>query len=271
MLGRISLSILIFSIFIFVYLRYFEKKGIYYPSKDIVLSPADVDIKYEDIFFETEDGLRLNAWFIPTENPRGILLFCHGNAGNISHRIEIIEIFNKLNLDVFIFDYRGYGRSQGNPTEQGLYQDAQAAYKYLLSRRDVDKEAIVIYGKSIGANVAIELASKVNAAILISESGFTSAYDMGKKLFPYLPIKWIITTKFDALEKIKNITIPKLIIHSKDDEIIPFKLGRRLFESAPGPKEFYQMQGTHNEAIFMAREEYSLRLDRFLSKYLPAP
>ena len=255
----------------FAYLRHFEKKGIYYPSKEIVFNPTDAGLKYEDIFFLTDDNLRLNGWFIPSENPQGTLLFCHGNAGNISHRVEIIDIFRKLNLNVFIFDYRGYGRSQGIPNEQGLYQDAQAAYQYLLSRPDVDKEAIVIYGKSIGANVAINLASKVDAACLISEGGFTSAYDMGKKLFPYLPIKWMITVKYDALEKIKDITIPKLIIHSKDDEIIPFRLGERLFEAAPQPKEFYQMRGSHNEAIFMNKEEYSSRVNNFLSKYPPRP
>jgi len=267
MLGRISLVILIFSLFSFVYLRYFEKKGIYYPSKEIILSPADVGLKHEDIFFTTDDNLRLNGWFVPSGQSRGTLLFCHGNAGNISHRVEIIKIFNQLNLNVFIFDYRGYGRSQGVPTEQGLYKDAQAAFQYLLSRGDVDQGTIIIYGKSIGANVAIKLASMVKAAALISESGFTSAYDMGRRLFPYLPIKWIITVKFDAQSTIKNIAIPKLIIHSEDDEIIPFTMGKKLFEVAASPKELYQMQGTHNEAIFTSGQEYSRRLDSFLSKY----
>ena len=271
MLGRISLVIIIFSFFIFVYLRHLEKRGIYYPTKDIVLTPADTALKYEDISFKTEDNLRLNGWFIPAENPRGTLLFCHGNAGNISHRLEIIEIFYKLSLNVFIFDYRGYGKSQGTPSEDGLYQDVQAAYQYLLSRRDVDKETIVIYGKSIGANVAIHLASKVDLVALIAESGFTSAYDMGKELFPYLHIKWIITIKYDAEDMIKNIAIPKLIIHSKDDEIMPFRFGEKLFEAAPQPKEFYAMQGTHNEAVFMARQEYSSRLNSFLSKHLLSP
>lgn len=252
----------------FAYLRYFEKKGMYYPAKEIESTPINAGLKYEDVFFDSDDGLKLNGWFIPAGNPRGTLLFCHGNAGNISHRIEIIKIFNKLNLNIFIFDYRGYGKSQGSPTEAGLYRDAQAAYKYLLSRKNVNKETVVIYGKSIGANVAIDLASKVKAAVLISESGFSSAYDMGKKLFPYLPIKWIITVKYDALTKIKNISIPKLIIHSQDDEIVPFELGNKLFEAASQPKEFYQMQGGHNEAPFIAKEEYSAKINNFLSKYL---
>jgi fermentation-respiration switch protein FrsA (DUF1100 family) len=268
MISRISLIILIGGVFIFGYLRYFEKKGIYYPTKEIVFTPADIGLKYKDIFFETEDNLKLNGWFIPIDNPRGTLLFCHGNAGNISHRIEIIEIFHKLGLNVFIFDYRGYGKSQGNPSEEGLYKDAQAAYQYILSRQDIDKKRIVIYGKSIGANIATDLASKVEAAAFISEGGFTSAYDMGRRLFPYLPIRWIITVKFNALEKIRNISAPKLIIHSRDDEIVPFEMGEKLFAAAAQPKEFYQMQGTHNEAIFAVREEYSSRIDSFLNRYL---
>jgi len=267
-INRILIPILIFLFFIFVYLRYFERKSIYYPTKEIEFTPTNVGLKYEDIFFNTDDGLVLNGWFIPVKNPRGTLLFCHGNAGNISHRIEIIKIFNRLNLNVFIFDYRGYGRSQGRPTEVGLYRDAQGAYNHLLSRKNINKDTIVIYGKSIGANVAIDLASKVKAAVLISESGFSSAYDMGKKLFPYLPVKWIITIKYDALAKIKNITIPKLIIHSQDDEIVPFELGQKLFEAAPEPKEFYQMQGGHNEAVFMSGEEYGVEINNFLSKHL---
>lgn len=268
MFKQILITILVCSLFIFGYLKYFERKGIYYPTKRIEFTPADAGFKYEDIFFNTKDKVRLNGWFIPADNPRGTLLFCHGNAGNMSHRIEIIEIFHKVNLNVFIFDYRGYGRSQGSPSEKGLYRDAQAAYKYLLGRGDIDKEAVVVYGKSIGANVAVDLASKVKAAILISESAFTSAYEMGKKLFPFLPIKWLISIKYDALTKIKDISIPKLIIHSQDDEIVPFKLGEKLFEAAQEPKEFYKMSGGHNEAVFMAREEYRDRVDNFLGKYI---
>lgn len=268
MFTRILILILLVAFFIFGYLKYFEKKGIYYPTKEIEFTPLDFGLKYEDIFFNTEDGLRLNGWFVASENPRGTLLFCHGNAGNISHRIEIIKIFNRLNLNVFIFDYRGYGKSQGSPSEKGLYQDAQAAYKYLLTRKDIDKDAIVVYGKSIGANVAVNLSSEVKAACLISESGFTSAYDMARRLFPYLPVKWMITVKYNALEKIKNISMPKLIIHSKNDEIIPFEMGKRLFDAAARPKEFYEMRGGHNEAVFMAGEEYRIRINNFLNRYL---
>ena len=264
----ILINILIFSVAIFAFLKYFERRGIYYPYEKIEFTPDEYNLQYEDIFFKTSDALVLNAWFIPAKNPRGTLLYCHGNAGNLSHRIEMVEIFNKLNLNVFIFDYRGYGRSEGAPSEEGLYRDAQAAYDYLLSRSDINKSAIIIYGKSIGANVAVDLASKVKAALVISESGFSSAYDMGRKLFPYLPVKWMLTIKYDAVSKIKSIAAPKLIIHSINDEIVPFRLGKKLFEAASEPKELYQMRGGHNEAVFMAKEEYKTSVNDFLSKYL---
>lgn len=268
MLRQIFGLFLILSICLFAYVKYFERKGIYYPTKTIQRTPAHIGLEYEDIFFDTADGIKLNAWFIPAENSRGTLLFCHGNAGNIGHRCEIIKIFHQLRLTVFIFDYRGYGRSQGRPNEAGLYQDARSALQYLVDKKGIAADTIIIYGKSIGANVAIELAAKVKAQALISESGFTSAAEMGRKLFPYLPVKWLISVKYDALSKIRDIAIPKLIIHSRDDEIIPFSQGERLFQAAPGPKEFYQMRGGHNDALFLAKEEFTVRLDTFLNKYI---
>ena len=269
MLSRIIFAVLIFFVFIFFYLKYFERSGIYYPEKDFIFTPDDYRLEYEDIFFVSEDNLRLNGWFIPAEAPRATILFSHGNAGNMSHRLQIIEIFHRLNLNVFIYDYRGYGKSQGVPSEQGLYRDVQAAYRYLTEQRKLDAASLVIFGKSIGANVAIDLASRVEAGLFISDSGFTSAYEMGRRLFPYLPVKFLISIKYDALSKIKDITIPKLIIHSQEDEIVPFRMGQRLFEAAAEPKEFYPMKGTHNEAIIEFEKEYYSKLDNFLTKYLP--
>ncbi len=263
-----TLALFSFIIFLILYIKYYERKGIYFPARKIHLTPKDMGLEFEDVYFSSSDGIRLNGWFIPAGESRATILFCHGNAGNISHRIEVIYLFNKLGLNVFIFDYRGYGRSQGSPTEEGLYMDAQAAYKYLVEKRNLKEESIVVYGKSIGANVAVELCSKVKTAALISESAFTSALDMGKKLFPFLPLKWLISIKFDALSKIKDIIVPKLIIHSKDDRIIPFKHGRKLFEAAPEPKEFYPMRGGHNEALFLAKEDFVDKIDVFLQKHL---
>lgn len=266
---RILTIFLAFLIFLIIYLKYYEKRGIYFPIKGIDFTPSDIGLRYEDIYFMTKDKIKLNGWFIPAINSKATLLYCHGNAGNISHRLQILEIFNKLNLNVFIFDYRGYGRSQGRPSETGLYLDAEAAYDYLIERRDVSKDRIIAFGKSIGANVAIDLASKRNVSLIIAYGGFSCAYDMGKRIFPFLPLfKWIVTVKFDAQNKIKDIDIPKLIVHSIDDEIIPFELGKKLFEAAAVPKEFYSMRGGHNEAILAAKEEYSLKINSFLKKYL---
>ncbi len=265
---QVVIFIVIFYIFMIGYAKYYEQTKIYFPTKEIRFTPQDVSLEYEDVFFETEDGLRLNSWFIPAENPKGIILYNNGNAGNIGDRIEITKIFNKLNLSVFLFDYRGYGKSQGKPSEEGLYRDAMAAYQYLNSRHDIDRDRIILYGESIGAVVAADLASKVNARALIFQSGFSSAVDMGERLFPFLPVRWLITVRYNAVEKLKNLSTPKLIIHSRDDEMIPFELAEKVFNSASEPKEFYIMHGTHNEAIFMSKEEYSKKVGAFIDNVL---
>ncbi len=266
----LTAALLLFSLVILLisFLKYYEKKGIYFPSKRIDLTPNAIGLEFEDVYFLSADGTELNGWYVPAEEDSQLtVLFCHGNAGNISHRIELIDMFHKLGLNVFIFDYRGYGRSQGSPGEEGLHSDAYAAYKFLLDNQNIDEGSIVVYGKSLGANLSIELCSKVRPAALISESAFTSALDMGKKLFPFLPLKWLITVKYDALSKIESITVPKLIIHSEDDEIIPFQHGRRLFEAAPEPKEFYPMRGGHNDAVFLSQEDFAARIGKFLREY----
>jgi fermentation-respiration switch protein FrsA (DUF1100 family) len=253
-------------LFFVFYAKYFEKKGIYYPEKSIILTPKEIGYEFKDVYFNSLDGVRLNGWYVRSKNPAATLLFCHGNAGNISHRLEVIDLFCRLGLDVFIFDYRGYGKSEGIPSEKGLYADTRAAYGYLINDLGLKEKSVLIYGKSIGGNVSIELCSGINPAALISESAFTSALDMGKKLFPFLPLKWIISIRYDALSRIKDITIPKLIIHSREDEIIPYKQGGKLFESAPEPKEFYEMRGGHNDALFRSKEQYEKRIKAFINR-----
>ena len=262
----ISILILLsLPLFFILFLKYYEKKGIYFPIKRIASTPKDIGIEFENVYFFSSDGTRLNGWYVPVKKQRLTILFCHGNAGNIGDRVEIIGLFHRIGLDVFIFDYRGYGKSQGRPSEKGFYSDAQAAYEYLTEKRKLAERCIVVYGKSIGGNVAINLCSKVSPAALISDSAFTSTLDMGKKLFPFLPIKWLISVKYDALSTIKNIFIPKLIIHAQKDEIIPFQHGKRLFSAAPDPKEFYQMRGGHNDAIFLTMEDFTQKINTFIS------
>lgn len=283
--GFIILIIIIVFFLFWVYIRYYQTHGIYFPTHEIYYTPNQAGLHYEEINFKATDGVELNGWFVPNKNSKATLLFCHGNAGNISHRIDIIKLFHSINVGVFIFDYRGYGKSNGTPSENGLYKDALGAYKYLSNSMGYKPEKIVIYGKSVGANVAIELASRVKAAALISDSAFCSAIHMSKAIFPFLPQKWVdkagksnsiqrklegwlLLIKFDALDKIKHINIPKLIIHSQDDEMVPFTQGKKLFEATSEPKEFYKMHGGHNESIMMYKEEYTKKISNFLDKYL---
>jgi len=254
-------------VLVILYLRWFERHNIFFPTRKIELRPDYIGLTYEDVYFDSADGVRLNGWFIPASRSSPTILLCHGNAGNIGHRLGIIRLFNRSNLNVFIFDYRGYGQSSGRPSEKGTYLDARAAYDYLVSRSDIDKDKIIFYGKSLGGAVAVDLASRVNPCAVIIESAFTSTLDIARELYPFLPVRLMVTMKYDTLSKIKGLRAPKLIIHSIDDEIVPFHHGRRLFEDAAGPRQFYQMSGGHNEAVSEAEDEFAERIDKFLSAY----
>jgi len=270
-IGIIILILIIVFFLLWLYIRYYQTHGIYFPTSTISYTPDEFGLEYKEISFTATDGVKLNGWYITAENPIGTLLFLHGNAGNIGHRIPIIQLFHDLDLNVFIFDYHGYGKSEGKPSEEGLYQDALGAFRYLTNELNCNPDKLIIYGKSIGGNVAINLASRVEAKVLISDSAFSSAIDMGTEIFPFLPsflMKKFISVKYNALSKIKNIKIPKLIIHSVDDEMIPFKQGLKLFKAAPEPKEFYKIHGSHNESIFIYKDEYSLKIRWFIKKYL---
>ena len=247
-----------------VYARWMERSSIYYPRREVEATPDEIDLRFEDVYFTSSDGVKLNGWFIPAENPRGTVLVCHGNAGNIGHRLDKIRIFNELGLNVFIFDYRGYGRSAGSPSEKGTYLDARAAYDHLMSRDDIDKEKIVVYGKSLGGAIAIDLATRVPVRAVISNSAFTSTVDMAKGMYPFLPVKYFVSMKYDTISKVGRLKAPKLIIHSGEDEIVPFRHGERLFEAAAEPKEFYRMRGEHNDSIYVYEEEFKRNIHLFL-------
>ncbi len=265
-----AVCLIAFAVFLFFYFRWFERKHIYYPTGKIEFTPRDIKLSFEDIYFNASDGVRLNGWFIPVDNPKATLLFCHGNGGNISHRMHSLAIFNKLGLNVFLFDYRGYGRSSGRASEEGTYLDARAAYDYVAGREDVDRTKIVLYGESLGGAIAYDLATVSNVSAVITLGTFSSIVDMGKAIYPFLPLRLIVRTKYDAASMVGNVEVPKLIIHSVDDEIVPFEQGKKLFSSASDPKEFYEMQGGHNDAIFTYEDEFSERIGDFLNKYTQA-
>ncbi len=246
-----------------VYLQ--QGRMLYYPTSRIEGTPMDIGLAFDDVSFRTQDGVKLNAWYVPAGNERGFLLFCHGNAGNISHRLDTISIFHRLGLSVLIFDYRGYGRSEGKPDEQGTYLDAEAAWNYLVSERQVPADKIVYFGRSLGSAIAADTALRHAGAALIIESGFTSVPAYGQRLFPFLPVRLLARYKYATIDKVAKISIPKLFIHSPHDEVIPFDHGKALFEKAVVPKEFLQIKGGHNEGFLLSGELYVDGIDRFLT------
>ena len=238
------------------------------PGREVEATPARIGLAYEQLTLDTEDGVRIDTWFIPASSRSPTLLFFHGNAGNISHRLESIQIFHELGLNVLIIDYRGYGRSTGKPSEQGLYRDAAAAWLYLTKSRGIDAKEIVLFGRSMGGAVATQLAAKTQPAAVILESTFTSVPDMAAKLYPLLPVRWLARLDFNALENIRHIKSPVLILHSPDDEIVPFEHARSLFEAAHEPKRLVELRGGHNDGFIVSGQFYTDSLRRFLDKHL---
>ena len=248
----------------FVYLR--QGNMVYYPTKDIEGTPSDIGLKYEEITLKTKDSVNLSAWYVPARDESGVVLFCHGNAGNISHRLDSIRIFHDLGLSVLIFDYRGYGRSEGSPTEEGTYLDAESAWEYLVNVKKTRPEKIVLFGRSLGSAVAAELALRRKAAGIIIESGFKSIPALGSKFFPYLPVRLISRFQYATIDKVSRVNIPKFFIHSPQDEMIPYGHGAALFKNAAEPKEFLQITGGHDEGFLTSGKVYTDGLDRFISK-----
>jgi fermentation-respiration switch protein FrsA (DUF1100 family) len=255
-------SIVILLLF-FIFIRFLEYKSLYYPFRNIELTPGDIGLDYEDVSLITRDGVRISGWFVPSEKSRASFLFAHGNAGNISHRLDKIRVFHELGIDTFIFDYRGYGKSEGRPSEKGLYLDADAAYEYLTREKKVLPNRIVGYGESLGGAVIIDLAAKHEVGGIIIENGFTSVADMARKIMPFIPA-FVYKNSFDSLAKVKNINVTKLFYHSRDDEVVPFEQGREIFENAPGPKNFVELEGGHNEAFVISHEVYLKGMELFI-------
>jgi fermentation-respiration switch protein FrsA (DUF1100 family) len=227
----------------------------YHPGGEVAVTPERLKLPYEELWLRASDGPQLHAWLIPNASTSPVVLLCHGNAGNISNRLLKANLLRKAGASVLLFDYRGFGRSGGTPTEDGTYEDAEAAYGWLRAH-GVPESAIVLYGESLGSGVAVELATRHDAAGVIVEAGFTSALDMGKRLFPHLPISWLLRYRYDNLAKMPRLRSPVLILHSPDDEIVPFAMGQRLFAAALPPKSFAPLRGDHNGGFLTSAQEY---------------
>ena len=241
---------------------------IFFPESEVVGSPGDLGLEFEDVFFDTSDGVRLHGWYVPGES-EVTFLWLHGNAGNIGNRLSNLSMLHRhLGVGVFIFDYRGYGRSEGTISEQGSYLDAEAALAYLRGRRDVDSDRVVLFGRSLGAAVAVELASRSRPYAVILESPFTSIRAMAQTAYPYLPIGLIIKlvrTKYDSLSKIDGVHSPLMVLHGDRDDIVPIEIGRGLFEAANEPKRFYVIEGAgHNDTYSVGGSAYFDALRAFV-------
>jgi len=241
----------------------------YHPTRQITATPAALMLAFDDVALETSDGVKLHGWYVPAAGARATVLFCHGNAGNISGRLGTIRVLHGLGLNVLLFDYRGYGRSAGSPSEEGTYRDAEAAWRYLVDTRGVAPGALVIHGRSLGGAVAADLAMRHPPAALILESTFTKVADhwIGRALAPAV---WLSSFRYDAAARVRDLGCPKLVVHSREDRLVPFALGRRLFEAAAEPKEFLEISGTHNEGFLTSGTVYTEGLDDFLRRHLEA-
>jgi uncharacterized protein len=241
---------------------------LYHPSREYRGTPADLGLLYESVDLETADGARLSAWWVPADSPRGVLLFCHGNAGNISDRLDSIRIFNRLGLSLFIFDYRGYGKSSGSPSEGGTYRDVEAAWNYLVQNRRKDPQEIVVFGRSLGGPIAAWVSQVQKPQALILESTFTSLRSAARDRLPGFFVKLLVPDRYPTLQYLTRIHCPVLILHSRKDEIIPFRHGEALYAAAGEPKEFVEINGSHNRGFLDSQPFYEAAIDSFLSKYL---
>ena len=266
--GLILLTLFVVGIFA-RQVRLLDRHLIFFPERELISTPADVGLEYEDVFFTASDGARLHGWFVPGESETTLLWF-HGNAGNISHRVDNLSMLHeKLGVNILIFDYRGYGRSEGKASETGMYLDAEAVREYLSSRDDVDLDGgLVLFGRSLGSAVAVEMAARYKVRAVILESPFTSIRAMARRSYPFLPVGILIRlveARYDALARIGSISSPLMVVHGSNDEIAPIKFGRELFEAARAPKRFYTIEGAgHNDTYWVGGDAYFEALKDFI-------
>ncbi len=241
------------------------------PSRAIVATPADIGLAFRELDIASGDGLRLHGWHVPAEQARGTVLFMHGNAGNISHRLESIRIFNRLGLSVLIFDYRGYGRSEGAPSEAGILRDAHAAWRHLALELGEPAHRIIVFGRSMGGAPATAVAAEHAPGALILESSFTSIPDLAAELYWWLPARRLARVSFDTRALLAHVRAPVLVVHSRDDEIIGYAHAEALYAAAGTPRQLLTLRGDHNSGFASSGETYTGGLRAFLDQHFERP
>jgi fermentation-respiration switch protein FrsA (DUF1100 family) len=251
-----------------IVLMIFEENFIYFPQKysQGAYNQARSIPNLRDCWIRTEDSVKIHAWFAPAENAKATFVISHGNAGNISHRYILLQSLQRHGFNVLMYDYRGYGRSEGTPTEDGIYKDGIAAYDYAVTLPEVNRERLFLWGTSLGGAVAVDVATHRQVTGMILESTFTSAKDVARLVYPFLPVQFFMHTKLNSIDKIRTLTVPLLVIHGAHDSIIPIALGRKLFNAANEPKSFYEIPNAdHNDTFFMGGDAYFSHIDCFVA------
>ncbi len=251
-------------------LYFMQPVFLYSPVKEVPYTPDELGLDFDKVIFKSKDGLMLSGWYIPAEHSEWTVLFCHGNGGNMMHSLDTINILYNLGLNCFIFDYRGYGNSEGKPSEEGTYLDVKAAYMWLTEKKKISPDDIIVFGRSLGGSIAAQLAGEIKLGALIIESTFTSYVDIGRKFYPYMPVRWFARFSYRTIDYIQKVRCPVMIIHSRTDETVPFEFGLELYEAANEPKEFVEIFGSHNDGFLVSSEIYKdawTRWLKFLKKH----
>jgi len=254
-------------IIILVYV--FQERLVYRPKKELHHTPSSVGLSFQQFKTILKDGNRVHGWFIPADLSTITILYCHGNAGNISDRLDTIQFLNRLGVNVAIFDYRGYGKSEGKTTEEGTYEDASAVRRFLIEEMGISEENLVIMGRSLGGPIAARLAALSNPAALILESTFTSAVDLGSDMYPWLPVEWLLKFEYETQRYLKQVEAPTFMAHSVDDDVVPYQHGQNLYAMINHSKIFVDLIGSHAEGFKETGTEYRESLQKFLEEHTP--
>jgi len=254
----------------YAWLRWFERRNVFQPTRPLDATGHELGFPRDEAWFDTTDGVRLHAWYFPghADSNGPVFLLCHGNGGNISHRLDQYDALLRFGVAVLAFDYRGYGQSEGAVSEEGTYRDAEAAHDW-LRQRGFQPERIIVHGESLGGGVAAELALRRPVGGLVLQSTFTSIPDLGAEYFPWLPVRTLGTIRYDTRSKLSRINVPVLVLHSRGDTIIPFAHGERLAAAAGNPQALRELAGDHNDALEVDRDAFNRAIAGFLKQVAP--
>jgi fermentation-respiration switch protein FrsA (DUF1100 family) len=247
-----------------------QERMIFFPDPVVGATPEAAGIPFERVTFTAADGVRLAGWYVPASGARVTILFCHGNGGNIGYLLETVKLCARLGYNLLLFDYRGYGESEGTPDEEGIYRDTEAAWNYLQRMRGGPPASIVVHGRSLGGAAAAWLARRHVPDAVIIESAFTSLGDVAASAYPLLPVRLMLRHEFPTLEHLRDVRSPVLIIHSPGDEIVPFAHGEALYAAARGPKEFLRIDGGHNDGVLLSAAAYGEGIRSFVARHTRA-